>query len=416
MTSASLRHLVFLSQVFYPDIQSNGQLFPGVLVELVRRGCRVDVICGYPVLQAGDARPVKAPRHELYHGVSIHRVGFCFNYKRHLGLRALHYGAYLLGALVKLVQLRGADLIFAVTNPPFTPVFLWLWRWLLGCRYQLMLLDLFPEGLTAMGAWSERHPAVRLWAWANQHAYARAERVWVIGRDMADLVNRRYSLPEAHVGVFPLWGTYDPQLCKPADQTELWRQLNLDGHFVVQYSGNMGLWHDIDTLVRAARLLNQECHIQFLFVGGGKRREPALQLAQELEVTNIRWLPFQPSDQLHDSLSCCHLAVISLRQGLAGIAVPCKLYGILASGRGILALVDPQSEVARVVNEERCGVVLPPDDHELLAAKIRELSRQPELVADMGRRAYQAYVRKYTPAAAVSRFEGLRPAPNTPGI
>jgi glycosyltransferase involved in cell wall biosynthesis len=87
------------------------------------------------------------------------------------------------------------------------------------------------------------------------------------------------------------------------------------------------------------------------------------------------------------------------------VAVPCKLYGILASGRAVVAQVPARSEVARVVEEERCGVVVPPADAGALAREIRRLAQAPEEVERMGERAFAAYREKYTLEAGVRAFE-----------
>ena len=157
-------------------------------------------------------------------------------------------------------------------------------------------------------------------------------------------------------------------------------------------------------LVRAAYCLREHKRIKFLFIGDGRRKREAQALATELGATNITWLPYQPKESLNDSLACCHVALISQREGLQGVAVPCKLYGILASGRAVIGLVPCSSEVALVIEEEKCGLVLRPDDDQGLAAAILALLEKPEDVREMGQRARRAYQQKYTLEHGVERF------------
>jgi glycosyltransferase involved in cell wall biosynthesis len=193
------------------------------------------------------------------------------------------------------------------------------------------------------------------------------------------------------------------------EQGALFRELHLSDKFVIQYSGNMGLWHDINSIVRAASLVKDYERICFLLIGEGRQKALAFALAKNLKLSNVVWLPYQAKEALEDSLSCCHIALISQRAGLEGVAVPCKLYGILASGRAVLAQVPAASEVSLVVQEEACGVVVAPGDHEALAREILALSEDPDRVAEMGRRAHAAYKAKYTLEAGVKAFEeGLR--------
>jgi glycosyltransferase involved in cell wall biosynthesis len=167
------------------------------------------------------------------------------------------------------------------------------------------------------------------------------------------------------------------------------------------------LWHDIETIVRAAELLIAYPNLHFLMIGGGLRRRKALELAELMKLTNITWLPFQPKESLLDSLSCCHLALISQRDGLEGVAVPCKLYGILASGRPILAAVPKGSEIDRVIAEENCGIALHGATPQNLADAILELARDPQRLRIMGNSAFEAYKAKYSIEPALLRFGEL---------
>ena len=96
--------------------------------------------------------------------------------------------------------------------------------------------------------------------------------------------------------------------------------------------------------------------------------------------------------------------MISQREGLEGIAVPCKLYGVLAAGRAIVAAVPEGSEVASVVHEEGCGLVVPPSDPLAIATAIRRLITDPEMRLEMSRRAFKAYESKYSLAVTTQRF------------
>ncbi len=389
-----------ICQVFYPDTQSTSQLLSDVFAGLAARGNRVRVLAGYPGLHTGGVPPAQ----ETWNQVLIVRGGLRASVKRGAGLRLLTYASYSWFVLWRLLRAPRGRRVFVVTNPPFMPVLVWLASRLRGHRFIVMLLDIYPEGLTAVGRLRVGGLADRLWRWANRRAFAAAEELWVLGRDMARLVEQRYGVAPAKVRYVPHWSPVAVTSPVQAEQTRLWSRLGLQGKFVVQYSGNMGLWHDMKVLVRAAELLRSHDRVHFLFIGAGMRRASAEKLAADLELRNITWLSYQSREDLTDTLACCHVALISLRAGLEGVAVPCKLYGILASGRAVLAQVPAGSEVALAVSEERCGRVVPPGDAAKLAACIMELATASEETTQMGIRAHAAYCAKYTLAAGVEAF------------
>lgn len=395
--------MLFLCQLFYPDYQATSQVFSDLMFELARRGQQIHVFCGWP-LASPNALAVGVPRAENYRGLRIQRVGFRVNFKQNLFLRGVGYLSYLAGTMRYLLLHEGSSLTIGCTNPPLIPALVWFASCFRRQQYVLFLHDVYPDGLVALGKLKRSGLLDRFWTALNRRAFQKAKRVLVLGRDMAALVERQYGCRPEAVRYIPHWS--QNELSPPArpEETRLWSRLGLNGNFVVQYSGNMGLWHDMKCLVRAAHRLLEYKHIQFLFIGDGRRKSEARALAEELGVTNIAWLPYQPKETLNDSLACCHLALISQREGLQGVAVPCKLYGILASGRAVIGLVPCDSETALAIGEERCGLVLKPDDDLGLAGAILELSKKGEQVQEMGERARRAYQQKYTLERAVERF------------
>ena len=367
------------------------------------RGSFLMVLSGFPGL---ISRPTERPKSmQTWESIAIRRLGFRRSLKSGLIARFWSYASYSFGVTWFLFCARRGSRVLLVTNPPFLPligVFIGMLR---RHRVKVMLQDIYPDGLVAVSAIKADGLVDRLWVSANRWAFRRSQEVWVLGRDMADLVQTRYGVAVSRVRVVPHWSPIEFLRRSSPQNSRLWEAQALGGKFVVQYSGNMGLWHDLVSIVGAAALLRDDPRIVFLLIGAGRARASAEAEAERLGLQNVRWLPYQPREALADSLACCHVALISQRAGLEGVAVPCKLYGILASGRAVVAQVPARSEVARVLEEERCGVVVPPADVGALAREIRRLAQAPEEVERMGERAFAAYREKYTLEAGVRAFE-----------
>jgi colanic acid biosynthesis glycosyl transferase WcaI len=400
-----LPDVVWVTLDFYPDDQASSQLFTDLLVRL-GEDTRITVVCGYPVA-ATKGRPGPVPRRESYKGISIVRCGFNVNEKHGLLNRAVLYAAFLGHAAWRLLWVDRATLVFGVTSPAFIAHILWITSRLRRFRYGYMFLDVYPEALFALGRLKPVSPAARSWMLLNGLSYRAAATLAVLGRDMLPLLTRNYGIDPAHVAYIPHWSALEVEQPSPVSENPLARRLGIEDKFIVQYSGNMGLLHDIDTLVRAAALLRDDERIHFLFIGKGRRRRAAEDLATSLDLRNITWMPFAPRERLNETLSCCHAALISLRPGMQGVAVPSKLYGILAFGRAVIAQVPSDSEIGLVVHEEQCGRVVEPGDVEGLADAIRTLASDPALVADMSANAFSAYRLKYTLDHAVVSFRRL---------
>jgi glycosyltransferase involved in cell wall biosynthesis len=390
-----------ICQVFHPDTQSTSQLLSEAFHVLADRGQAFIVISGYPAVPAAP----HAPSRENWNGIEIRRGGLRNQFKRSLLRRALSYAAYSWFVCWQLILAKRGRRVLAVTNPPYHPALVaFVCRWK---RHSLTLLlqDIYPEGLVAVGRMKRAGLMARSWHRANRIAFGSAREIWVLGRDMATLVQQDYGIAVGKIQVVPHWSLVEADHLRRAEDTRLFNTLQLEGKFVVQYSGNMGLWHDLDTIVLAAAALQDERHIHFVLIGAGIKRAAAEKRSAELGLRNVTWLPYQKRDELSDTLACCHAALISQRSGLEGIAVPCKLYGILSAGRAVVAQVPTSSEVGMVVREEACGAVVPPGDVSGLVAVILELAAKPAEAERMGRQAFLAYRTKYTLSRAVETFE-----------
>lgn len=347
-------------------------------------------MCGFPPNDDGE----NVPARDTWRGVEIRRVGVRLDFKRSLAFRAIHYASYLAGAALELLQ-APRRLALVVTNPPFLPIWAAFFRRPRSGRFAIEVQDLYPDGLIALSILNEGAIAV-IWRWLNRAAFRRAEFVIVLGRDMAERLKRNYQVQEGKIHVVPHWSPVEPTPSVAAEETQLLGALGLTGRFVVQYSGNMGLWHDLEQIVGAAELLRDREDIRFLLIGDGRRRADAQKKAVEKKLTNMIWLPFQSKIRLADSLAACHVALISQREGLEGSLVPCKLYGIMESGRAVIAAVPESSETARVVREEDCGLVVLPNDAKALAGAILALAGNAQTFRNMGENARRAYYNKYT--------------------
>jgi len=372
--------------------------------KLAANGHDIHVYCGYPndpVLFEGCVK------HDTYAGLRITRCGWKLSGKKSLWVRALVYFSFLIEILFRLLFSSRGRLNFGVTNPPFIVWGLWLVRKLKGTPYVFMLLDIHPEGIIAEGMLKANGVPARIWRALNRWAYRSARQLVILGRDMRGVLMQQYGIESSRIQYIPHWSAVEMPAPLAIRESKFWQSWALDGKFVVQYSGNMGLWHDMETFVHAAALLKSERDIQFIFIGGGMREGSAKAKAAELGCGNIVWKPFIALDELAHSLSACHVALLSLKNHLKGVAVPCKFYGILASARPVLALVPMDSEIDIAIREHQCGEVIRPGDAPMLAETIVRLRDDAMRVKRLSDNAFAAYEGYYTLDHAEQAFERL---------
>src|SRR5690242_4912 len=125
----------------------------------------------------------------------------------------------------------------------------------------------------------------------------RAVRIVALGDTMASRLVHGKGADPAKVTVIHNWA--DTSAIVPSEKRNPFAIAHdLDSKFVVLHAGNIGLSQNLDVVIEAAALLKSRPEIVILFIGDGNRREALESAAKSRGLTNVRFIPFQPRDQL----------------------------------------------------------------------------------------------------------------------
>ena len=380
-----------VSETYTPELTSTGYFLTGI-AEGLARTFSVGAICGQPTYAA---RGIRAPRHERLNGVEVFRVhGTTFD-KNHRYLRLVNAATMTLAAgLEMLARLRRGDVVLVVTNPPTAPYVSRLASWIRGARCVLLVHDVYPDALVAAGMLRDGSIPVRLLAFISRRLLRSMDAICVLGRDMAALIGPR--APRVPVHVTPNWAGDDVIAALDEPINALRQSLGLNDRFVVQYAGNIGGVQDIDVLIRAAVSLRDEApDVHVLFIGSGRKKAWLKESIRMQHLPNVTVLDERPRAEQSMFLRACDVAVMTFVPGMWGVGVPSRLYNMLASGRPVIAAVDPRSEPALVLEEEQAGWVVPPGDAEALVSAIMQARASADTLKQMGARAALAAKDRY---------------------
>lgn len=397
------KSLALLCQVFYPDDQATSILFSDLMKSLDSE-YNITVYSGYPSQSARAKIKTKIKKVDFFSKIKIIRCGIQIDPKKSFIHRIISYFSFLIEAKVRILFTK-SDILMAVTNPFFN---LWLTgiiAYIKKIRTVFVFLDIYPEGLIALDSIKEKSFVSKTWIKLNRLSLKRIDDVIIIGRDMRHIV-KKYDI-EKKLTYIPHWSSTKPSRSINFEESAYTKKRDLKDKFVIQYSGNMGLWHDIDSFVLSANELKDIKDIQYSFIGGGIKQNQAKKLANKLNICNISWENFVELNHLEDSLAACHMALISLNRGLEGIAVPSKLYGILASARPIIALVPENSEIALTIDEHKCGFVITPGDFKKLSEIVMECYQGKHNLNEMGKNSFNAFIKNYSLKSASNDFKKI---------
>lgn len=392
--------VLLLNQVFFPDVAATAQHAHDLAKHLVKHGHQVQVIASRSLYgQKGAALPA----HEVVDGIEIFRVGKSIFGKAGILARVADFGLFYVAAAIKSLVLPKADVVVPFTTPPFIALLGWGLKVLRGSKYVYWVMDLYPDLPVACGVMKPTSIVTRFFEGVNRFCLRRADRVVVLGRCMLQRVRDKQT-DRGHIMHIGVWS--DQGEVKPIARAEnpYRAEWGLGDRFVVMYSGNFGLGHDVDTMLQAAERLKDDDRIRFVFAGGGKKKKIVDDFVSSRGLKNCVLAPYQPREKLDASLSCADVHLVSLLEGVEGIMVPCKLFGAMAAGRGSIFIGHPDSEIARVLTENDAGLVVRQGDVESLVRTIQDLAASAERTTALGDHARAALKRAYDREAACEQW------------
>ena len=392
--------ICIVNEFFYPDSTGGTGTVLSDLVRSLRESVNdieIDVITSNNLYRESG---VKLTASEDWNGVSISRIATPRPNGLPTPLRLVANLLFCLLALGKLARRGRYDALLISTAPPMLAMSAQFLQWLNGTPFLYIVYDLEPDRSVTMKMLPAKHPLVRLFRNRQKRWLHSAAKVVVLGRCMREYLSAAYSLPEEKVEVIPIGS--DPNEIVPASHATRFRAKHSLEGFVVLYSGNFGRYHDFDTVLDAAKgladkgLAEGTTNIQFVLVGGGAQKEHIAHRIAGENIGNVRLFDFVSKEAYNDLLASADVSLVTLEPGMEGLCVPSKFYSILASGRPTIASVSPNSEVARVIDEAKCGVHLKQGNVEQLVNILAFLSENPAEVEAMGRNARRVLEEKYS--------------------
>jgi putative colanic acid biosynthesis glycosyltransferase WcaI len=389
--------ILLLNLYYPPDASATAKMAQAVVAELSAKH-DVTVLCGRPSYDPTERHTWHFWRTERSGRVKIIRVGSTDYSRGQMKWRVVNYLSYVV-LCVPCALLVPCDLVLAMTDPPFEGIVGAFVAMLKGKPYVYNVRDLYPD-MAVGGSIIQAGPMARVWEVLHRWALHRATCVVALGEDMRRRIIGK-GLEEARVLVIRDGADVLQSVATtPEIDAEVVRAIREDFRFVLVHAGNLGFYGAWETLITAARHLEND-GIGLVFVGDGAQRAEIETMAAGRK--NVRFLPFFPANKIPSVLAAGDAHIITIRRGLEGVVVPSKMYGILTAGRPIVVIAPAETDAASLTTRIGCGVVADPDRAEDITAKVLELSANPALARAMGEAA-RAAANDYNRVSELHKF------------
>ncbi|XIA64049.1 glycosyltransferase family 4 protein [Bradyrhizobium sp. TZ2] len=269
---------------------------------------------------------------------------------------------------VLLVKLRRGDVALTVPAPFMLPYAFAVAAKLKGAKSVLIMHDLYPDVLIMAGMLKPQSMLAKAMRAMNALMFRALDAVVIIGRDTEKLLLRYGGMTRDKIRFIPNWATLVPGVRAIAPDNPYRRPLS--ARFVVGLSGNLGFTHDPVIVFEAAQLLRDNTDIHFLLSGWGVGFDQLREMQSGAGLPNVTLVDRVEDEQLEAFLSAADVWIIPYRKNVAGVSVPSRFYNLLAIGRPVILVSEPNAEAALTVIEHDVGWVVAPGKADELAKAV----------------------------------------------
>lgn len=412
----SKKRLLIYAHYYAPDVASTGQILQDMAEGMIN-AFDVTVICTVPSYTgtiAPEYQEKKIYKEEI-NGVNVIRVpvpGFIKNSKKS---RIKNLLAYFLGARRATKEVGRQDYVFAISQPPIMGGILGVYgKKRLNARMIYCIQDYNPEQIIATG-FMKAGIVLKAALWMDKRSCRKSDLVITVGRDLVETLKNRFK--KHGVPKYTMINNWiDEKKIYPlaADNSgvvSFKRQYGLENRFIIMYSGNIGLYYDLEGLIKVIEKfkgakVRDGRDVAFVFVGAGSILDKLVLYTKEHKMENVIFVPYQDKDKLVFSLNAADIHWCVNAKGIKGVSCPSKFYGIAGVGKPVLGVLETGSEVEMLISEIGCGRVSEPGDYEAIEKNLRWFldNAGSDELAEMGKRGNMYLVKYLTKDESVGKY------------
>lgn len=412
------KRLLIYAHYYVPDVASTGQVLKD-LAEGMKDAFDITVICVVPSYEGTVAPEYKIKKYyeEEINGIKVLRIRVPEFNKADKLSRVKNIIGYFVGAALATFKVSKQDYIFSISQPPILGGLLGVWGKIIKrAKFIYNIQDFNPEQTMAV-SYSDNGLVLKAMMVADKFSCKCSDLIITVGRDLVETVNKRFKGKKVPKTVM-INNWIDEKEIYPLDKSNenvvgFKNKYNLNEKFVIMYSGNIGLYYDLENIIKVIEKFpegtktNDGRDVSFAFVGTGTIIEEIESYVNEHNMKNVVFIPYQEKEDLNYSLNASDVQWVVNAKGIKGVSCPSKYYGVAAAGIPVLAVLEKGSEIRCIIEETNGGLISDPCDYEDVEKNLRwfiENADSNEL-KEMGSRSHDYLINHLTKDMSVEKYK-----------
>ncbi len=412
------KRLLIYAHYYAPDVASTGQILTE-LAEGIEDKFDVTVVAAVPSYSGKIDDYYKEHRfyQQSLRGVRVLRVRVPEFTKANKLSRVRNIAQYYFRARKVTKKVGGQDYILSISQPPILGGMLGRYgKRIKKAKFIYNIQDFNPEQIESV-SYSKNKLVVGMLRRFDYMNCRKSDLIITVGRDLGQTIENRFKnekrVPRYTIinnwinekEIYPL--SYDDD-----GVADFKNRYNLNGKFVIMYSGNLGLYYDLPNILRTigeidVKVTPDNKEVCYAFVGDGSVRNKLVEYAESNKMDNVVFIPYQAKEHLIYSLNAADVHICVNAKGIKGVSCPSKYYGIAAVAKPVLAALEEGTEIRSLIEETDSGLISDPEDYKKLKANILSMINMSgtDELARMGESGYEKLVQELKMDISINKYK-----------
>lgn len=404
------KKLLMYANYFWPEVASTGQILTE-LCEGLSEDFDITVICSVPCYTGVIEDKYKTQKlyYEEYKGIKIIRVRVSDFQKSNKLSRVKHILSYFFNAIKATRKVGKQDIVYTVSQPPVLGGILGvIGKRITKGKLVYNIQDFNPEQTMAV-KYSKNKLILNAMMYFDKRSCKKSDLVITVGHDMQQtLINRFKNKKVPKNVVINNW--IDEKEIYPLDKTnegvsKFIKKYKLEDKFIIMYSGNIGLYYDLENIIKLFEPYKNENDIAFIFIGEGGVKQKLMDYVKENDMNNVYFIPYQDKRDLIYSLNSADIHLVTNSKGIKGVSVPSKIYGVMATNKPIFGILEDGSEADTIIKNSNCGVVAETGNYDDIKAKLSLIIKEKEKFVKEHNTGREYLVNNFTKNKSIEKYK-----------
>lgn len=369
--------ILVVSCVFPPEPVTSASTSHALACELARRGNNVSVITSYPRrpggrLFSGFRRRFLEPS-QAGNNFEIVRCFSTISRTATLLSRLAENLSFGCCAGFAMARMPRPDVIYANTWPIFAAGIASFVAKTRRIPIIISVQDIYPESLISLKKLKAGSRAARMLKSFDTRIARAALALVVISERAEQIYSSERGIPHEQIHCISNWR---PKMERPTvemarKQRDLWG-IEAD-KFLIVFAGSVVPACGLEIVIHAVARLKDEPLAHLMIAGSGSALDSCKSMAEQLQTRNVEFGGSFLEEQTSEILAAANILILPTQGDQSLVSMPSKLISYMMSGRPILTLACPESDLARIVNTSGCGWTVAPEDADGLEQLFRTI-------------------------------------------